>query len=210
MADIDNFFAKKDKKKKGNKKFSKANPDVIAQKLERTARKEQMQQEMARDINNTVEERAEEVAQEDDEEWEQYRVKDFTGLKIEKLVMEEKEIGPETGEEDTEEVKENREVVDRAECWTRNMKERSLKEDSSRVEIYTPPGRRASKAGEAGTQSSKQKRMTKEAPDINSSIAFPDLSSLGKKLVKDYDESFVEVRGRGSYQDRKRLAGRGL
>ena len=98
MADLDNFFAKKDKKK-GTKKFSKANPDVIAQKLERTARKEQMQQEMARDINNMVEQRAEEVAQEDDEEWEQYRVKDFTGLKIEKLVMEEKEIGPETGEE---------------------------------------------------------------------------------------------------------------
>jgi len=207
MADIDNFFARKDKKK-GTKKFSKANPDVIAQKLERAARKEHMQQEKARDINNMVEERAEEVAQEDDEEWEQYRVKDFTGLKIEKLVMEEKEIGAETEQEDTQEVKENREVVDRAECWTRNMKKRSLKEDSSRAEIYTPPGRRASEANEAGTQSSKQK--TKEAPDINSSIAFPDLSSLGKKLVKDYDESFVEVRGRGSYQDRKRLGGRGL
>ena len=209
MADIDNFFAKKDKKK-GTKKFSKANPDVIAQKLERAARKEQMQQEMARDINNMVEERAEEVAQEDDEEWEQYRVKDFTGLKIEKFVMEKKEIGAETEQEETEEVKGNREVVDRAECWTRNTKERSLKEDSSRVEIYTPPGRRASEAGEAGTQSSKQKRKTKEAPDINSSIAFPDLSSLGEKLLKDYDESFVEVRGRGSYQDRKRLGGRGL
>ena len=177
---------------------------------EHDAMLEQMQQEKARDINNTVEERAEEVAQEDDEEWEQYRVKDFTGLKIETLVMEAKEIGAETEQEDTQEVKENREVVDRTECWTRNTKERCLKEDFSRVEIYTPPGRRASEAGEAGTQSSKQKRMTKEAPDINSSIAFPDLSSLGKKLVMDYDESFVEVRGRGSYQDRKRLAGRGL
>ena len=33
MADLDDFFAKKDKKKKGTKKFSKANTEVIAQKL---------------------------------------------------------------------------------------------------------------------------------------------------------------------------------
>ena len=45
MGDIDDFFAKKDKKKKGTKKFSKANTDVIAKNLEETAIKEQMQQE---------------------------------------------------------------------------------------------------------------------------------------------------------------------
>ena len=33
MGDIDDFFAKKDKKKKGAKKFSKANTDVIAKNL---------------------------------------------------------------------------------------------------------------------------------------------------------------------------------
>ena len=33
MGDIDDFFAKKDKKKKGTKKFSKANTDVIAKNL---------------------------------------------------------------------------------------------------------------------------------------------------------------------------------
>ena len=33
MADIDDFFAKKDKKKKGGKKFAKANTDVIAKNL---------------------------------------------------------------------------------------------------------------------------------------------------------------------------------
>ena len=50
MANIDDFFAKKDKKKKGTKKFSKANTDVIAQNLEESARKEQLQQD--KDINN--------------------------------------------------------------------------------------------------------------------------------------------------------------
>ena len=33
MADIDDFFAKKDKKKKGKKKFAQANTDVLAQNL---------------------------------------------------------------------------------------------------------------------------------------------------------------------------------
>ena len=45
MADLDDFFAKKDKKKKGTKKFSKANTDVIAKNLEETAIKEQKQQD---------------------------------------------------------------------------------------------------------------------------------------------------------------------
>ena len=45
MANIDDFFAKKDKKKKGTKKFSKANTDVIAKNLEESAIKEQMQQD---------------------------------------------------------------------------------------------------------------------------------------------------------------------
>ena len=34
MADLNDFFAKKDKKKKGGKKFSKANTDVLAKNLE--------------------------------------------------------------------------------------------------------------------------------------------------------------------------------
>ena len=39
MADLDDFFAKKDKKKK-TKKFVTANTEVLATKLEETARKE--------------------------------------------------------------------------------------------------------------------------------------------------------------------------
>ena len=58
MGDIDDFFAKKDKKKKGTKKFSKANTDVIAKNLEETAIKEQQAQDkeitnMGEDAMNT-------------------------------------------------------------------------------------------------------------------------------------------------------------
>ena len=52
MADLDDFFAKKDKKKKGTKKFSKANTEVIAKNLEESAIKEQLQQD--KDITTNI------------------------------------------------------------------------------------------------------------------------------------------------------------
>ena len=50
MADLDDFFAKKDKKKKGKKAFSKANTEVLAKNLEENDRKEQQAEEKATDI----------------------------------------------------------------------------------------------------------------------------------------------------------------
>ena len=41
MADLDDFFKKKDKKKKGEKKFAMANTDVLAKNLEQMAVKEE-------------------------------------------------------------------------------------------------------------------------------------------------------------------------
>merc|ERR1719418_257393 len=60
------------------------------------------------------EETGESVAQQDDEEWDDYREnkKDYTGLKIENLVVEEPAVKPE--EEDTE-VNENGEIVKKEE-----------------------------------------------------------------------------------------------
>ena len=45
MGDLDDFFAKKDKKKKGTKGFSKANTDILAKNLEEMERKEQSKQD---------------------------------------------------------------------------------------------------------------------------------------------------------------------
>lgn len=47
MANLDDFFAAKDKKKKSKKGFSKANTDVLAKNLEESARKEQKAEEKA-------------------------------------------------------------------------------------------------------------------------------------------------------------------
>ena len=53
MADLDDFFKKKDKKKKGEKKFAKANTDVLAKNLEQMAVKEEkaMEKEIS-EMNN--------------------------------------------------------------------------------------------------------------------------------------------------------------
>ena len=51
MADLDDFFAKKDKKKKTKKGFSKANTEVLAKNLEENDRKEQQAEEKANDVN---------------------------------------------------------------------------------------------------------------------------------------------------------------
>ena len=49
MADLDDFFAKKDKKKKGKKgaKFAKANTDVLAQNLIENEKKEEESEKKA-------------------------------------------------------------------------------------------------------------------------------------------------------------------
>ena len=51
MADLDDFFAKKDKKKKAKKGFSKANTEVLAKNLEENDKKEQQAEEKANDVN---------------------------------------------------------------------------------------------------------------------------------------------------------------
>jgi len=224
MADLDDFFAKKDKKKKGTKKFSQANTDVIAKNLEESAIKEQLQQD--KDITNIGDEmNPENVNQQDDDEWDDYREnkKDYTGLKIETLVIEDPEKP--VVEEETE-VNENGEVVkkkDEAGPWNKKDGERS---NSSEVEspvveskplpgavteqpnvvggAYVPPAMRGSAAQPTATEARKPPRRMRAAPDISSAINFPSLSAAaedtapkgawGKKLVKD-DAAFEEVRG---------------
>lgn len=226
MGDIDDFFAKKDKKKKGTKKFSKANTDVIAKNLEESAIKEQMQQEKEITIGGD-DAKTEKTVPQDDEEWDDYREnkKDFTGLKIDNLVIEEPVSKPE--EEETE-VNEHGEIVKKEESgpWNKKDAERSNSndgDDSPAVEsktlpgseppnvvggTYVPPGRRGGDTQDAQPSSLAQRpRRMKAAPDISSTINFPSLSSAaedtapkgawGKKLVKEDGGQFEEVRSYG-------------
>jgi len=114
MADLDDFFAKKDKKKKGKKgsKFAKANTDILAQNLIENEKKEEESEKKASVMLATSEANRAGAANDKtgaEEEWKDYEEdkKDFSNLKIETLRVdsdneeneeEEHEINEETGE----------------------------------------------------------------------------------------------------------------
>lgn len=116
MADLDDFFAKKDKKKKGKKAFSKANTEVLAKNLEENDKKEQQAEEKAdasvqrglRPVENQ-----EGAIKEEVEEWKEYEDTklDYTNLKIDTLKIDEdpdpNDDGDETNE-DGEKVKKSK------------------------------------------------------------------------------------------------------
>merc|ERR1712228_45683 len=132
--------------------------------------------------------------QQDDDEWDDYREnkKDYTGLKIENLVIEE----PVKVEEEETEINEDGEIVkmkkDESGPW--NKKD----DGKGSVDQQDPPEPRRTAP-----------RRMKAAPDINSEVYFPSLSSAaedsapkgawGKKLVKD-GGAFEEVKGEGKSQ----------
>jgi len=257
MADLDDFFAKKDKKKKGGpKKFSKANTEVIAKNLEESAKKD----EKARDkevselgnennpntpLNQQLAWQARQfklksMDETDDDEWDDYREnkKDYTGLKIENLTVEE----PTKEEEEETEINEDGEVVkvkkDESGPWNKlgdsleGEKEEIRAEESVVTATvgqgmtnvaggkYVPPSMRASAGGGGGGANREELRRTaprrlKAAPDINSEVYFPSLSSAaedtapkgawGRKLVKE-EGAFEEVKQSSQGQQMHRTA----
>jgi len=210
MADIDEFFKKKDKKKKGEKKFAKANTDVLAKNLEEMAVKEEkaMEKEMS-EMNNDSPDTP--LNQQDDDEWDDYREnkKDYTGLKIENLTAEEPK------EETTEEteVNEDGEVVVKARKdgsgpWNKgsgeggshqnSMEEREEPKAEREGEAllaqsnvvggsYVPPHMRGQAGGAQAPVEAKRPlprgRMMK-APDINSEVFFPSLGNAEDSAPK--------------------------
>ena len=115
MADLDDFFAKKDKKKKSKKGFSKANTDILAKNLEENERREAKAEEKVAAILATTEANKAQAASEGkltepDEEWHVYddEKKDYSGLKIEALKVESEE---ELDEDEEHEINEEGEKV---------------------------------------------------------------------------------------------------
>ncbi|XP_046682172.1 protein CDV3 homolog [Homalodisca vitripennis] len=91
MADLDDFFAKKDKKKSKGKKFATA--DEIAKKLEETGKKTEKTKK-DKTLQSTAGQDGEEngtLIQED--EWKDFEEekKDYTGLKIQNITLNEQE-----------------------------------------------------------------------------------------------------------------------
>ncbi|KAI1280331.1 hypothetical protein HDE_13667 [Halotydeus destructor] len=89
MADLDDFFAKKDAKKKGKK--NTVTTDELAKKLQEPEKrvekpkKEKEKTSTTTPVNNLV------VAGEDDNEWKEVEEKDYSGLKIQSLSLKDKE-----------------------------------------------------------------------------------------------------------------------
>jgi len=205
MADLDDFFKKKDKKKKGEKKFAKANTDVLAKNLEQMAVKEEKAMEkeiseMNNDSPNTP------LNQQDDDEWDDYREnkKDYTGLKIENLTQEQ----PKEEEEEETEVNEDGEVVAKRKDgkdgpWNKlgdttsnqgSMEEREEIPEQKReaVELlassnvvggsYVPPHMRGQAGAAAAAAATEVRRpqprgRVMKAPDISSEVYFPSLGN---------------------------------
>jgi len=132
MSSLDDFFAKKDKKKGGKgKKFSKANTDILAKNLEEQEKKEaegnvktsvplatsevnKAQAALASNNDNTAE-----------DEWKEYdeEKKDYSNLKIETLKVESDE--EEAGNDDEHEINEDGEKVPKKEggVWSKGKAE---------------------------------------------------------------------------------------
>lgn len=229
MADIDDFFAKKDKKKKGTKKFAKANTDVIAKNLIETDKKEM--RELEKQEKELAPQFSEDAAvtpqaSQDDEEWDDYREnkKDFSGLKIETLSIQEAQ--QEEEEEETE-INEDGEVVkvkkDESGPWkvAKDQEQgQDQYQDSEPVSqpssvntggggglgggsSYKPPHLRNTVS--APTPTRPIARRNKAAPDISSEVNFPSLSMAAEDAslksrgggVRDDGGRFEEVRDRG-------------
>lgn len=198
MADLDDFFAKKDKKKKGTKKFSKANTDVIAKKLIETEKKELKEQEKELGTQLSEEKVATTNNSHEDEEWDDYREnkKDYTGLKIETLNIENKEEEEEE-EEDTE-INEDGEVVskkkDESGPWNKagatnpsEPQQEVVREPEPSIQTpnvvggsYVPPHMRGAAAQPPPERRAQPRGRNRNAPDITNELYFPSLSSAAE------------------------------
>lgn len=195
MGDLDNFFAKKDKKKKGTKGYCKANTDIIAKNLQELERKEQKQQQKefngdninAEIINNNI------SKEEDEEEWAEYRekLKDYSVLKIESVRLVDSLDAEDTLQAEKKETEEKKDAEkgdhielddqdkeDTSEDETSEHKQRSEENNSNQVpnsvenkSSYVPPHMRDVR----DVPKKVPTRKSKTAPDIRSEIYFPSL-----------------------------------
>ena len=156
MADLDDFFAKKDKKKKSKKGFSKANTDILAKNLEENERREAKAEEKVAAVLATTEANKAQAASEGkliepDEEWHVYNdeKKDYSGLKIEALKIEEEE---ELEEDEEHEINEEGEKVRRQEAGRGPLEQDGRGQQRHRRARVHGPGEEGAGEGRAGGQ----------------------------------------------------------
>lgn len=192
MADLDSFFAKKDKKKVKGKKFTTS--DEIARRLEESEKKDQQQilvhkpkPEPVRKLEDTTEDAPpvveEEPPQKEEEEWNDFKEendRDLTDLKITKLQIEDEEDGGGGSADDDGEKGEHGDKRDGV--WKTEKPPppptpvATIEPEEKRGAIvvnssYVPPHMR-----NASPMPKSTPRRNRTAPDINNEMAFPSLS----------------------------------
>ncbi|KAL0268342.1 UNVERIFIED_CONTAM: hypothetical protein PYX00_010319 [Menopon gallinae] len=226
MADLDDFFAKKDRKKSKGKKFTTT--EEIAKKLEETGKKSEKTKKDKPIIQSSIN-----VQENDDEdEWKNFEEekKDYTGLKIQNLTLEESSDS-ENNDGESERIMEDNgsgEIVPKRKGpWKVIEAEQTPEENSTNktsnvlfhsfmksgtgtptVQSYVPPHLRKQKL----PTRDRPTRSKPGAPDINNQEFFPTLSAAKNEEMRisnpvsgnfrKQDGAFEEVRNSRSHSNR--------
>ncbi|KAF7418939.1 hypothetical protein HZH68_001592 [Vespula germanica] len=215
MADLDDFFAKKDRKKAKGKKFTTT--EEVAKKLEETGKRSEKMKSKEKPMNPEGEE-TQQI--EDEDEWKEFEVeekKDLRGLKIGNLSVKETidvESDDERGTGDNSSDGEIGEGTAKIGPW----KKPEAPQQAEVVEEVTATAAAAPAAQTTSTysyvaphlrnpvaMSAPRPRAKNVAPDIHSEEYFPTLSSRPQSNEstgpwgrrKREEGTFEEVRNRG-------------
>ncbi|KAL4717881.1 hypothetical protein ACJJTC_005726 [Scirpophaga incertulas] len=180
MADLDDFFAKKDRKKsKAVKKFATA--DELAKKLDDPKQKTEVRPKKDRPVQE-----GEEVGKAvEEEEWKEYEepVKDYTGLKIQ--VLQGGNGAPDSGRDAASEDYGGPDGTGKIKGpWNKPVEveqppapvEEPKPREAKREEVYVPPISRGRPA-----EPMLKRNQAKHAPDIHNDDTFPVLGAGGKR-----------------------------
>ncbi|XP_050454859.1 protein CDV3 homolog isoform X1 [Cataglyphis hispanica] len=220
MADLDDFFAKKDRKKAKGKKF--ATTDDVAKKLEETGKRIEKPKPKEKPVNPEGEESQH---TEDEDEWKEFEEekKDYSGLKIGHLTVNDSIDAESDDERGTGENSSDGESGEGGTKHTGPWKKPDLPPEAPEVTVAPAPappvttstGGSSYKAPHLRNQptfTSPRPRGRNIAPDIHSEEYFPTLNSkpqqsngsnpwgrkIEQKMGRREEGAFEEVRNRGS------------
>ncbi|GAB0100991.1 hypothetical protein DMENIID0001_171080 [Sergentomyia squamirostris] len=200
MADLDDFFAKKDKKKSKTKKFT---TEDLVKKLEDTSKKPESSKSKPRASGNE-EESSNQVQEDEWKEFEEER-KDYSGLKLGQLQLTDSESQSERDQasEAQSDTEGNTEAGDRKAGPWKAVKEVQVAEkppppepqqQPAQPKIYRPPALQSQLA-----KVNLRQMSSRTAPDISSEEYFPTLGTAPPKPEvapprKRLDPGFEEVK----------------
>ncbi|XP_046814075.1 protein CDV3 homolog [Vespa crabro] len=215
MADLDDFFAKKDRKKAKGKKFTTT--EEVAKKLEETGKRSEKMKSKEKPLNPEGEE-TQQI--EDEDEWKEFEVeekKDLRGLKIGNLSVKETidvESDDERGTGDNSSDGEIGENTVKIGPWKKPevLQQSEVVEEVTSAAAATPAVQTTSTYSYVPphlrnpvVMSAPRPRAKNVAPDIHSEEYFPTLSSRPQSNEstgpwgrrKREEGTFEEVRNRG-------------